>query len=476
MTLILKNLTLPQYSMFGVIFERPKILAEYLSNSDSNWFVMEEKLQDKTSKLLLLDEQEASCQLCYNETVCKISQIPFQVNLQFNELNLADGNTLTLNICIQVKITDPLRFYQRHLARFKHETELDSNSLHDLWETPFWNVFQVGAHKVRLSNWKDILTGPAIAKAFQRYYYTPMAARYLEGTEIELVASVNGYSPTENKRLQEELERKQREYEEEQNQIIAAQNKAQHEAELERMREQIRLKELELQEKQETRLAQEAEYKRRIEEEKLKAELERQKKMDDLHFEAQQSKKWPDLTPEEKAIALDFSALMKNQAENNNVEIKNSAISASSIFYNGVMGQWNKLRKGDSLEFSFTSSKSGYVTILNMGASGKMSIVIPNPLTGSDPNVVRIMQGIHYDFPLSFIPDLEGSFEEDSDSGFEGIYVLITKNPIFHVEQANEMDELTELPYEYVQALISELMELDPNSWAAGCLEFEVVS
>ena len=146
MTLILQNLTLPQYGLFGFFFERPKILAEYLSNSDSNWFVMEEKLPDQTSKLLLLSEQEASCQLCYKETVCKISQIPFRVNLMFEELNLADGNTLTLNICIQVKITNPLRFYQCHLARFRNETELESDSLHDLWEMPFRNVFQVGAH------------------------------------------------------------------------------------------------------------------------------------------------------------------------------------------------------------------------------------------------------------------------------------------------------------------------------------------
>lgn len=475
MALILKNLTLPKYSVFGFFFERPKILAEYLSDADSNWFVMEEKLQDQTSKLLLLDEQEARTQLCYNETVCKISQVPFHVKLQFQELNLADGNTLTLNISIQVKITNPLRFYQCHLAKFRNETELDSDSLHELWETPFWNVFQVGAHKVRLSNWKNILTGPAITKAFQRYYYAPMATRYLDGTELLLVETIEGYSPSENKRLQQEIERKQREYEEQQNQIIAAQNKAQHEAELERLREQIRLKELELKEKQETRLAQEAEYQRQLEEEKRIAERERQRMQAEILLEAEQTKKWPELSVNEKSIAIDFSALIKNQAESNGIDMKNTAISASSILYNGVWGQWNKLRKGDSLEFSFTSSKSGFVTILNLGTSGKMTIVLPNALTGSDPNLVKAEQGVNYNFPLSFMPDLEGDFEEDASSGLEGIYVLVTEKPFFQFEQSDDIDSLAEISYDNVQSLIKQLLDMDANSWAAGFLEFEVV-
>lgn len=478
MTLILNNLALPQYSIFGLFFERPKVLAEYLSNSDSNWFIMEEILQDKTSKLLLLDEQDARNQLCYNEKVCKISRVAFYVNLMFEELNLADGNTLTLNICIQVRIAEPLRFYQRHQARFKQEAELDSEALHDLWETPFRNVLQVLAHKAQLSNWKDVLTGAAIAKAFQRYYYAPMAAKYLEGTELEIVSSVKGYSPSENKRLQQELERQRREYDEQQNQIIAAQNKAQHEAELERLREQIRLKELELQEKQEARLAQDLEHQRRMEELKLKTELERQKKLNDLHLEAEQANQWPDLTQNEKNIAINFSALIKNQADANNVEMKNTAISASSIFYNGVWGHWNKLRKGDSLEFSFTPSKSGFVTILNLGTTGKMSIVVPNLLTGSDTDLVKVEQGVEYRFPISFMPDIaeQGSFKEDADSGLEGIYVLVTEKPFFQFEKAEEMDELSELSYDYVQALTTQLVDMDSNSWAAGCLEFEVIS
>ncbi len=476
MASISKKLTLPNLGLFGFIFKRHKILADYLSDSENNWFILEEEIPDKQSKLWLLSKEDARVALKAGDTVYKLTQSLFYVNLHFEELTLADGNTLTVNARAAVKITNPERFFRRHAKRISENTELTEDSLCDLWEAPFYNVLQVEAHKLNLDNWKTGLTGATIAAALHRYYFAPMATKYVDGTSLEFVESVEGNSPSEEQRLQEELAKQQKEFEEEQQRRISAQNKAEHEAKLEAMREQRRLKMLELQEMENRRLAQDAEFQRRIEEEKLKAAQERQRKQDELRIAMAHSNKWPSLSVNEKNIAIDFSILLKNQTEVCGVEMKNTAISASSLFYQGVIGEWNTLRQGETLDFSFISSKSGFVTIINLGTSGKMTILVPNALTGADTSFVKVEQGVQYRFPESFMPELtEGSFIENSTSGLEGIYVLITERPLFNIEKTDNITGLSSLSYNKVQALINKLKDQDPQSWGAGCLEFEVV-
>ena len=474
---IIQKLTLPKFDWFGFLFKKGQILKEYLSDSENHWFIVEEQIQDEpTSKLTSLTEEEAKYTLNANETVIKIDKKPFCVNLSFENLTLCDNNTLSLNITIRVNISDPQRFYRRYIAQFNNEPTLEANNLHTLWEAPFRNVLQVEAHKYNLDNWKVGLTETAIKKAFEQYYFAPMAIDYIDGTNLELVESVEGYSPSEKQRLQEELARRQKELEEEERLRITAQNKAEHEAKLEAMREQVRLAELEIKNKEQERLNQEAEYQRRIEEEERKAKLDHQRKLDEERIAMAHSNKWPALSVKEKTIAIDFSILMKNQAEICGVEMKNTAISASSLFYQGVLGEWNTLRQGESLDFSLVSSKSGVVTILNLGTSGKMTILVPNSLTGSDTIFVSAEQGVRYRFPESFMPDLDaGSFVENSTSGLEGVYVIVTEEPLFNMEETGDLTVLPCLSYDKVQETIDKLKDLDPQSWGAGCLEFEVV-
>ena len=476
MASISKKLTLPNLGIFGFIFKRPKILSDYLSDSENNWFILEEEIPDSQSKLWLLSKEEARSALKAGDTVYKLAQSLFYVNLHFEELTLADGNTLNVNASAAVKITNPERFFRRHAKRISENTELTEDSLCDLWEAPFYNVLQVEAHKLNLDNWKTGLTGATIAEALHRYYFAPMATKFVEGTSLEFVESVEGNSPSEEKRLQEELAKRQKELEEEERRRITAQNKAEHEAKMTAIREQVRLTELEIKNKEQERLNQEAAYQRRIEEEERKAKLEHQRKLDEERIAMAHSNKWPLLSVAEKTVAIDFCILMKNQAEVCGVEMKNTAISASSLFYQGVLGEWNTLRHGESLDFSFVCSKSGVVTIINLGTSGKMTVLVPNTLTGSDTIFVTAEQGVRYRFPESFMPDLDaGSFVENSTSGLEGIYVIVTEDPLFNIEETDELTVLSSLSYDEVQEMINKLKNLDPQSWGAGCLEFEVV-
>ena len=477
MVSISKKLTLPSYSLFGLIFKRSKILADYLSDSENNWFILEEEIPDSPSKLTLLSKQDAKIALKDGETVCKLTKTSFGVNLHFEELTLADGNTLTLNVRILVRITDPLRFYRRHAVRLSQDVELTDDNLCDLWEAPFYNVLQVEAHKFNLDNWKIGLTETTISNAIKRYYFAPMAADYVDGTNLEIVESAEGNSPSEEKRLQEELAKQNALLEQKQREITLAENQKKHEAELEIMREQIRLQELEIKAKQEERIAQDAAYQRRKDEEERKAQLRRQQLEHEQRLALMQSDKWRDLSVSERITAVLFSEQIKRQEEVSPVEMTNASLKTKEIKIKGALAKWNTLQKGDSLGFSFTASKSGYVTILNLGTSGKMTVLVPNAMTGSDSSWVKIEQGVRYDFPKSFMPDLdEDSFIEDSSSGLEGIYTIVSPQPLLSYKQTGQLTGLPELSYSEVEKIIETLKKSPPESWSGGCLEFQTLN
>ena len=477
MVAISKKLTLPSFGFFGLICKRPKVIADYLSDSENNWFILEEEIPYAPSKLTLLSKQDAIIALKGGETVCKLTKTSFVVNLHFEELTLADGNTLTLNVRVRVRITDPLRFYRRHAVRLNQDVELTDDNLCDLWEAPFYNVLQVEAHKFNLDDWKIGLTETTIANAIKRYYFAPMAADYVDGTILEIVESVEGNSPSEENRLQEELAKQNALLEQKQREFTLAENQKKHEAEVEIMREQIRLKELEIKAKQEERIAQDAAYQRRKDEEERKALQRLQQLEHEQRLALLQSDKWRDLSIQEKITAVNFSELIKRQEEVNAVEMTNTNLQSKEFKIKGALAKWNTLRKGDSLNFSFTTSKSGFVTILNLGTSGKMTVLLPNALTGSDSSWVKTEQGVRYDFPKSFMPDLdEDSFIEDSSSSLEGIYTIVTPQPVLPCKQTGQLTELSELSYSEVEKIIETLKNTPPETWSGGCLEFQVIN
>lgn len=508
MAFVLQQLALPPLGLYGFLFKKGQILSEYLSDAENHWFLLEEQLPDNaTSKLTSLTEQEARIALNSRDRIAKITKDPFCVNLHFEDLKLSDNNTLELNIKIRVRISNPIRFYRRYIAQFKNEPTLDGDSLHKLWETPFRNVLLVETHKIDYESWETSLVGPAIAAAFKNMYYAPMAAKYVDGTELELVESVSGYSPSVQERLEKEkkeLEKQQKELEDQKEairrqqeaniekeklEITHAHNQAKLKAERDLLIEQNRKKELEIKAKEaeikaketeiniirEKRLAQEEENKRRLQQEQKEAQKQRDEREHEQRIALIQSNKWPDITQFEKDIAIEFSILMNNQMDENNIAMKNMAISANSLFYKGVAGEWNTLRKGGMLGFSFTAPQSGYVTILNLGTSGKMTVLLPNAITGSDTDLVKVQQGVKYLFPKSFMPDIdEDSFIEMSDSGMEGIYTIITPKPLLPCPQG-ELISLSVLPYSVVKLLIEKFKKTPPESWSVGSLEFQVI-
>ena len=106
-----------------------------------------------------------------------------------------------------------------------------------------------------------------------------------------------------------------------------------------------------------------------------------------------------------------------------------------------------------------------------------MTVLVPNALTGSDSSWVKTEQGVRYDFPKSFMPDLEeDSFIEDSSSGLEGIYTIVTPKPLLTYKQTGQLTELPELSYSEVERIIETLKNTPSEKWSGGCLEFQVIN
>ena len=483
-----------------------KIISNLKSDADNYWFIIEDVLDNQTNKVFSLSETDAEIALKDNVTITKISKTPFCVKLNFEELKLSDGETLSLSVKIRVRITNPVRFYCRYKSQFAdYDCIPDGDDLHSLWETPFQNVLQVEAHKVDYPSWTTSLAGPVIASAIKVMYFAPMAAKYVDGTELELVESVDGYSPSIEKRSEEEqktlmaakaaqeaekaeIKKRQAELaEKEKTELMHTQNmealKEQQTILQEKralLQGQIDLKEKEIEAKnaeiaimQEKRLL--IDQENRIRKEKEEALIKKQLETRNKIIEAN-SKKWPTLSEDEIIIAHNFSTTIKKRLETNGFKIDNAAVIARSVTFRGAVGHFNTLSHNSSLGFTFNAPKSGYVTILNLGTSGKMTILIPNALTGSDTDQVKTERGVQYYFPQSFMPELDGSFNEDAKSGLEGIYVFITQQPFLNCRKAEkEQFKLDYLPYSQVQKIIEMLDEIPEESWCVGCLEFLVV-
>lgn len=483
-----------------------KIISDLKSDADNYWFIIEDVLDDQTNKPFSVSATDAEISFKDNVTVTKISKEPFCVKLNFEELKLADGETLTLNVIIRVRITNPVRFYCRYKSQFADcDCIPDGDDLHSLWETPFQNVLQVEAHKVDYPSWTTCLAGPVIASVIKAMYFAPMAAKYVDGTELELVESVDGYSPTVEKRFEDEqkaLEAEKAAREAEQAEIKKRQKALEerekseliHSQNMEALKEQqvilqekrvilqgqIDLKNKEIEAKnaeiaimREKRLLidQENRIRKEKEEALIKQQAEARKKIIEAN-----SRKWPTLSEDEIIIAHNFSTTIKKRLETNGFKIDNAAVVARSVTFRSVVGHFYTLAHNSSLGFTFNAPKSGYVTVLNLGTSGKMTVLIPNVLTGSDTDQVKTEQGVEYYFPQSFMPELKGSFNENDTSGLEGIYVFITQQPFLNCRKTGkELFKLDNLPYSQVQKITEMLDEIPEDSWCVGCLEFLVV-
>ena len=138
----------------------------------------------------------------------------------------------------------------------------------------------------------------------------------------------------------------------------------------------------------------------------------------------------------------------------------------------------NGLPMGSSLRFNFRSEKSGFVTLLNIGTSGAVTILVPNAFASLSDS--RVESSREYTVPgPDFLPvEKVGDLQQTGPSGWEHLAVLVSDEPMFpeHViSRACNESPLVKLSNKEISNLFNNLKTLDTNCWSADVLSFLVV-
>ncbi len=134
-----------------------------------------------------------------------------------------------------------------------------------------------------------------------------------------------------------------------------------------------------------------------------------------------------------------------------------------------------------SLQFKFSTERSGYVTMLNIGTSGSVYIHVPSPYV---PQEQARVNGTHTYcipgpelLPWERLRQLGFDYVEVGPPGWEHIAVLVTDKPLVNVrilERADAEAPFVKLTNEELSGFGNMLLNMPPDMWSAGILSFLV--
>jgi len=137
------------------------------------------------------------------------------------------------------------------------------------------------------------------------------------------------------------------------------------------------------------------------------------------------------------------------------------------------------LQVNDSLEFEFSTERSGFVTLLNIGTSGSVYLHIPNVYVNVMETKVNLNQ-VYY-VPGELLPLYEHGWNyiENGPSGWEHLAIIISDEPIPVVKNQlinrSKTDmAIVKLSGDEFEKLCTELSDWDENSWAVDVCSFYV--
>jgi hypothetical protein len=130
------------------------------------------------------------------------------------------------------------------------------------------------------------------------------------------------------------------------------------------------------------------------------------------------------------------------------------------------------LRVGSSLALAVTSQRAGYVTLLNLGTSGKFWRLTPGPLCSVDCS--RIAAGSHYEVPGPKLFPYQYALRENGPAGWEHIVAIVSDQPLFSQTAYSANDgKIIEVSRETLLQVNAKLQQ-SPDSWTAAVLSFFV--
>jgi len=131
-----------------------------------------------------------------------------------------------------------------------------------------------------------------------------------------------------------------------------------------------------------------------------------------------------------------------------------------------------------SLQFEFSTERSGFVTLLNIGTSGSSSIHVPNPYIPAEH--ARALEGNTYRIPGSELLPLEQlglDYVEEGPPGWEHIVVLVSDQPLVDssiIARADVKSPFVKLTNREFLDFYNMLMNMPAGKWSVGILSFLV--
>jgi hypothetical protein len=132
------------------------------------------------------------------------------------------------------------------------------------------------------------------------------------------------------------------------------------------------------------------------------------------------------------------------------------------------------LKIGTSLAFSFTSARSGFVTMMNLGTSGRVCVHVPSALC--QPESARVEAGRRYTVPGPELFPWPDDYREEGPGGWEHIVLIVSDEPLVTggaVRRASAESPLVELATNELEQLLDRLENLR-DAWSVGLLSFLV--
>ena len=134
-----------------------------------------------------------------------------------------------------------------------------------------------------------------------------------------------------------------------------------------------------------------------------------------------------------------------------------------------------------SLQFTVSSSRPGFVTLLNIGTSGDVFIQVPNAYC--PPRKARIEAGVEYSIPGSALLPWEElrsrglDYVEIGPPGWEHVVAIVSDEPLIgnEIVQRSRLEEpFVKLSADEFDAIGERLTSWDPGKWSVGLLSFLV--
>lgn len=161
------------------------------------------------------------------------------------------------------------------------------------------------------------------------------------------------------------------------------------------------------------------------------------------------------------------------------IKLSNKAISTRDLspkITDGKKGKFDYIRIGDVLDFTIKSNTSGYLTLINIGTSGKILIMTPNYHV--HPNECKIKRGRRYVVPHDgFLPDYIELQEIGPAGNWDEIFGIVTDQPIipeFLVVNSKPNDPFPQLKGTVLEDFLEKLDEAFAEKLYVGYLSFYV--